>query len=120
LSARVRRTLRAKPGLTGLCQIAFAKESELLDSEDAVGSYVERLLPAKVLIDVLYAERRSLRMDASILVWTVVAVVLRRDVAVNRASGRIGFRRRAVATFPADHEERSSQPVIATAGQAVD
>ena len=33
-------------------------------------------------------------MDLSILGWTGVAVLLRRDVAVDRSTGRLGLRRR--------------------------
>ena len=87
--------LRVKPGMTGLTQLAFANEREILDPDDALGHYVERLLPQKVRIDTLYATRRSTLMDLRILLWTAVAVLLRRDVAVNRESARITLRRRA-------------------------
>jgi lipopolysaccharide/colanic/teichoic acid biosynthesis glycosyltransferase len=123
-SAEYERIVRVKPGLTGLCQLAFAKESELLDGEDTVGSYVEHLLPAKVSIDVLYAERRSLAVDCSILAWTAVAVVLRRDVAVNRTSGRISLRSPRVATdsTPVEQDELGTQGIVAavSAAQATD
>jgi len=86
--------LTVRPGITGLCQLAFAKESEILDREDPVRDYVERLLPQKVDLDTLYVRSRSLRMDLRILAWTVVAVILRRDVAVHRRSGNLSVRRR--------------------------
>jgi lipopolysaccharide/colanic/teichoic acid biosynthesis glycosyltransferase len=83
-----------RPGITGLSQLAFAKESEILDPEDAVGHYVTSILPQKVRIDQLYARRRSLLMDGRILVWTVAAVLLRRAVAVHRETGKLNVRRR--------------------------
>lgn len=86
--------VQVRPGLTGLSQLAFACEAKLLDSDDAIPSYVNRLLPAKVQLDLLYARNRTLRMDLSILAWTVIAVVLRQDVAVNRVSGDLTLRRR--------------------------
>ncbi|MFY9577989.1 MAG: sugar transferase [Gaiellaceae bacterium] len=86
--------LTVKPGITGLCQLAFAKESEILDEEDSVGDYVERLLPQKTALDILYVRHRSLLMDLKILAWTVIAVVLRRDVAVHRGTGNLSARRR--------------------------
>jgi lipopolysaccharide/colanic/teichoic acid biosynthesis glycosyltransferase len=86
--------LAVRPGVTGLCQLAFARESEILDREDRFEHYVQRLLPQKVQLDRLYADRRSFRLDLQILYWTLAAVVLRREVAVNRASGRLGVRRR--------------------------
>jgi lipopolysaccharide/colanic/teichoic acid biosynthesis glycosyltransferase len=84
--------LSVKPGVTGLCQLAFAKESEIHDSEDRVGSYVTRLLPQKAALDRLYVERRSFFMDFEILGWTAVAVLGRRDVAVHRSTASLTLR----------------------------
>jgi lipopolysaccharide/colanic/teichoic acid biosynthesis glycosyltransferase len=86
--------LRVKPGITGLCQLAFAKESELLDTDDPVDHYVSSLLPQKVDLDLLYARSRSMRMDLRILAWTAMAMFLRLDVAVARSSGKLSLRRR--------------------------
>jgi lipopolysaccharide/colanic/teichoic acid biosynthesis glycosyltransferase len=88
------RILEVRPGITGLSQLAFAKESEILDPDDALLHYLASILPQKVGMDVLYAERRSLPMDVSILVWTVAAVVFKRPVAVHRDNGRMSVRRR--------------------------
>jgi lipopolysaccharide/colanic/teichoic acid biosynthesis glycosyltransferase len=90
----------ARPGITGLSQLAFAKESDILDPEDAVGHYVTSILPQKVRIDQLYARRRSLLMDGRILVWTVAAVLLRRAVAVHRETGKLNVRRRQNQLLP--------------------
>ncbi|MCZ7590373.1 MAG: sugar transferase [Gaiella sp.] len=90
-----RQILTVRPGITGLCQLAFARESEILDPADRVGHYVERILPQKVGLDCLYAERRSLGLDIRILVWTFLPVLLRKDVAVHRATARLTLRRRA-------------------------
>lgn len=84
--------LSVRPGITGLTQLAFARESEILDPHDRVGDYVTRLLPQKARLDCLYVARRSVWMDLRILAWTVVAVLLRRNVAVHRETGRLGFR----------------------------
>jgi lipopolysaccharide/colanic/teichoic acid biosynthesis glycosyltransferase len=89
-----RRILRVRPGITGFSQLAFAKESEILDPEDSLRHYLTSILPQKIGMDELYAARRSLRMDLSILFWTAAAVVLRRPVAVDRGSGRMNVRRR--------------------------
>ncbi len=86
--------LSVRPGVTGLSQLAFAKESEILDPDDRVGHYVGRILPQKVAMDRLYARTRTLGIDLRILAWTVLPVLLRRDVAVNRASGDLTMRRR--------------------------
>jgi len=87
--------LLARPGITGLCQLAFAKESEILDPDNRVEDYVSRVLPQKIALDRLYAQQRSLLMDLRILGWTCVAVLVRRDVAVHRSTGRLSLRRRA-------------------------
>jgi lipopolysaccharide/colanic/teichoic acid biosynthesis glycosyltransferase len=87
------RILRVRPGITGLSQLAFTRESEILDPVDRDGDYVRRVLPQKMRLDQLYAAQRSHAMDARILLWTVAAVLLRRSVAVNRATGRLTLRR---------------------------
>jgi lipopolysaccharide/colanic/teichoic acid biosynthesis glycosyltransferase len=84
--------LDVRPGITGLSQLAFANEAEILAVEDRLNDYVERILPQKMRLDRLYVERRSLRMDLRILAWTVVAVGFRKDAAVHRETGRLTVR----------------------------
>jgi lipopolysaccharide/colanic/teichoic acid biosynthesis glycosyltransferase len=86
--------LSVRPGITGLSQLAFANESAVLDPDDRVRDYLERILPQKMGLDGLYACRRTLAMDLRILFWTAVAVGFRRDVAVHRGNGRTTLRRR--------------------------
>ena len=81
-----------KPGMTGLCQLAFARESSVLDPNDRIGHYVHVILPQKVKIDRLYASRRSIWMDIRILGWTVAAVLFGREVAVHRETGALSVR----------------------------
>jgi lipopolysaccharide/colanic/teichoic acid biosynthesis glycosyltransferase len=88
------RILQAKPGITGLSQLAFAKEAQVLRGGDVIDDYVDRLLPAKMGLDEFYVANRSLGLDVRILRWTAVAVFSRRDVAVNRATGALSHRRR--------------------------
>jgi lipopolysaccharide/colanic/teichoic acid biosynthesis glycosyltransferase len=84
--------LHVRPGITGLTQLAFANEAEILAVDDRLNDYVERILPQKMRLDRLYLERRSLRMDLQILAWTVAAVALRKDAAVDRVTGRLTIR----------------------------
>jgi lipopolysaccharide/colanic/teichoic acid biosynthesis glycosyltransferase len=86
--------LRVKPGITGLTQLAFADEANVLGSGNPNGAYLNRLLPQKVMLDRLYATARSNSMDLSILYWTLLAVGLRRPVSVHRATGGLSPRRR--------------------------
>lgn len=88
------RILTVTPGITGPSQLAFARESTVLGEEAPLDVYVERILPQKVQIDMYYASHRSLREDFRLLAWTVVAVLARREVAVNRRTGALTLRRR--------------------------
>ena len=90
--------LTVRPGVTGLCQLAFAKESAILDPSDRLGHYVADILPQKVRLDTLYALTRSFSGDLRILLWTVMPVLLRVDVAVNRKSGDLTVRRRPASS----------------------
>ena len=82
-----------RPGVTGLCQLAFAKESEIIEGDDPVRAYMEYYLPQKLKIDRLYVEQRSFLFDLKILFWTAL-VLVRKDVAVNRHTGKLSIRRR--------------------------
>jgi lipopolysaccharide/colanic/teichoic acid biosynthesis glycosyltransferase len=81
-----------KPGITGLCQLAFARESTVLDPQDRLGHYVNQILPQKVRMDQLYASQRSIGMDLRILGWTASAVLFGREVAVHRQTGALSRR----------------------------
>ena len=87
--------LAVRPGITGLSQLAFANESRILSRVDPVGDYLERILPQKCALDRLYVRRGSVGMDLKVLRWTAVAILLRRPVAVNRATGSIRLRQRS-------------------------
>jgi lipopolysaccharide/colanic/teichoic acid biosynthesis glycosyltransferase len=89
------------PGITGWSQLAFAHERRLLNEADPLTDYVERLLPAKVHLDRLYAEHAQLHHDLEILVWTIVALVFGIDIAVDRRTGRLRRRRPRSAGAPA-------------------
>jgi lipopolysaccharide/colanic/teichoic acid biosynthesis glycosyltransferase len=89
--------LSIRPGITGLSQLAFANEARILERPELAGRYADRLLPLKMTIDQLYIARRSMILDAKILVWTMAAVFLRVEVAVDRQSCRLSARRRVEA-----------------------
>lgn len=84
-----------RPGVTGLAQLAFAREAQLLRDAAEV-DYVENLLPAKIEIDRLYTERHCLRLDLRILYWTLLAIA-GADVAVHRRDARLSVRRRPLS-----------------------
>jgi lipopolysaccharide/colanic/teichoic acid biosynthesis glycosyltransferase len=86
--------LSVRPGLVGFSQIAFLTEGRILDEEDPLTHYVSAILPQKVTLDLMYARERTVLTDLKILVWSVVAVLARRQVAVNRQTGQMNLRRR--------------------------
>jgi lipopolysaccharide/colanic/teichoic acid biosynthesis glycosyltransferase len=88
--------LTARPGVTGLSQLAFARESAILDPTDRVGHYERAILPQKLALDRMYVARHSLRGDLRILWWTFLAVAFGRSVAVHRGTGDLNVRRRPV------------------------
>jgi lipopolysaccharide/colanic/teichoic acid biosynthesis glycosyltransferase len=69
-----RRVFTAKPGITGLAQLAFHDEATLLSGPDAERRYREEILPAKLRLDIEYLDRRSTWLDIQILLRTVRTV----------------------------------------------
>ncbi len=89
-----REILTTRPGITGLSQLAFAEEGRILDDDDPLLHYLQRILPQKIGLDSMYANQRKFLLDLSIIFWTIAAVIARRPVAVDRESGRLRLRRR--------------------------
>jgi lipopolysaccharide/colanic/teichoic acid biosynthesis glycosyltransferase len=83
-----------RPGMLGPSQLAFVDEASVLDPFDPIGHYETRILPQKVGIDRLYVERWSLGLDLRIALWSVLAVLLRQPVAVDRDTLALQRRRR--------------------------
>ncbi len=118
--AEMEQVLRVRPGITGLSQIAFARESEILDAANRESDYVDRILPAKVRLDTMYVALRSTRLNLRVLTWTAVAVLLRHEVAVNRQTARMGLRRRPIGELaiqqPSPGEMATLEPITVDAG----
>jgi lipopolysaccharide/colanic/teichoic acid biosynthesis glycosyltransferase len=98
--AEYEQILRVRPGITGFTQLAFAREGRILDPRDPGGHYLRALLPQKVMLDRLYADRPSLRRDVAILIATLATVALRVPIAVDRTSGALSLRLRAARRAP--------------------
>ena len=86
------RILTVKPGITGLTQIQYRDESSLLGA-DFENRYRNELLPEKISIDMLYADRRSITLDMRILTWTMVAIAFGASVERCRLTRRVSFHR---------------------------
>jgi lipopolysaccharide/colanic/teichoic acid biosynthesis glycosyltransferase len=87
------RILRVRPGITGLAQLAFRAETEILDPADPLGHYENRILPQKLTLDELYVNRAGPLLDLRILAWTSVAMLLGISVSVNRSTAKLTARR---------------------------
>ena len=70
-----RRVFSARPGITGLAQLAFHDEASRLIGPDAERRYREEILPEKLRLDAEYLDRRSTLLDVQILVRTVRTVL---------------------------------------------
>jgi lipopolysaccharide/colanic/teichoic acid biosynthesis glycosyltransferase len=69
------RVFSAKPGITGLAQLAYHDEAEHLAGPDADRRYRQEILPAKLRLDAEYLDRRTTLLDLKILVRTVGTMV---------------------------------------------
>ena len=70
-----RRVFSARPGITGLAQLAFHDEAERLVGPDAERSYRDEILPAKLRLDATYLDRRTTLLDLKILLRTIRTVL---------------------------------------------
>jgi lipopolysaccharide/colanic/teichoic acid biosynthesis glycosyltransferase len=75
-------TLCVRPGLASPGSLyQYTRGDVLLEGQDHVRAYVERLLPLKLALDLVYVRRASLRYDLAIIArtaWTIVALLLGR------------------------------------------
>jgi lipopolysaccharide/colanic/teichoic acid biosynthesis glycosyltransferase len=92
-----------RPGLTGFAQLAYADERRILSMSDPIADYVARVLPQKCALDKLYVAHATVGTNLRVLTWTLVALVARRPVAVDRRTGAMRVRRR-----PGDQSRRSA------------
>ena len=69
-----RRVFSAKPGITGLAQLAFHDEADQLAGPEAERVYRERVLPAKLRLDVQYLDHRTTMLDVRIILRTIRTV----------------------------------------------
>jgi lipopolysaccharide/colanic/teichoic acid biosynthesis glycosyltransferase len=73
-----RRVFSAKPGITGLAQLAYHDEASRLVGPDAERRYREEILPEKLGLDVEYLDSQSTLLDLQILARTARTVLRRR------------------------------------------
>jgi len=92
-----RAVLTVRPGVTGISQIEMRDEEAQLEGvEDIEAAYVQRLMPAKLRLDLDYVRGQSLGTDLSILLRTVFRLS---DVPQERRSDAKPTVRRSILRF---------------------
>jgi lipopolysaccharide/colanic/teichoic acid biosynthesis glycosyltransferase len=69
-----RQILYALPGITSAASLAYRHEEQILAGADWETMYREKVMPAKLAIDLEYMTRRTLWTDIHVIVQTVKAV----------------------------------------------
>ena len=72
-----RRILELKPGVTSVAALRYWDEVELLTGDDWEAMYRERLIPAKLALEMEYARRRTMWTDVKVLGRTAVSLARR-------------------------------------------
>ena len=72
-----REILNVRPGITDLASLEYFEENELLGrSSDPQKTYIEEIMPAKILLNKKYCENPSLMHDIRII-WTTFRRIIR-------------------------------------------
>ncbi len=70
-SAEQLKVLKVKPGITDYASILYARENEMLGkSPDPEKEYIEKIMPAKLQLNLMYVRDKSFFIDISILFAT--------------------------------------------------
>ena len=70
-----RHVLSVRPGITGVTQIVFRNEEQLLDIPDPEQYYIDVLMHQKLKYDLAYVKNRSLLLDFLLVFITIVAII---------------------------------------------
>jgi lipopolysaccharide/colanic/teichoic acid biosynthesis glycosyltransferase len=76
--AAQQRILDVRPGITSAASVQYRDEESVLTGEEWERTYIERVMPDKLRIDLAYLERRTLLTDLGLILKTIAAIV-RRD-----------------------------------------
>jgi lipopolysaccharide/colanic/teichoic acid biosynthesis glycosyltransferase len=72
-SEEQKKVLSVKPGITDYASIEYADESELLSrSQDPLKTYVEEIMPAKIMLNMKYIKNPSLNNYFRIIYFTII------------------------------------------------
>jgi len=71
-SAEQRAVLKVKPGITDYASIVYSEENELLaNTENPEELYIERILPAKLKLNMRYINEMNLVTDVKVILKTI-------------------------------------------------
>jgi lipopolysaccharide/colanic/teichoic acid biosynthesis glycosyltransferase len=76
--------LSVRPGVTGVSQLLFRNEEEMLEGPDPERFYLDVLMRQKIRCDVAYVRNQSLVFDLVLILLTLVAVVLPRKPGIKK------------------------------------
>src|SRR5262249_38748568 len=78
-----RAVLDVHPGITSPASVHYKDEQALLVGKDWETRYINEIMPAKLAIDLDYAQDPSLMRDISIITQTIVALYMKKRVYTN-------------------------------------
>lgn len=70
-----RRVLSVRPGITSPASVAFRSEEAMLTDEDLEAQYIQRIMPAKLAIDLDYVQRANLFYDCLLIMMTIFSLL---------------------------------------------
>ena len=74
-TAEQSKILMVKPGITGVAALTYRHEEEILQGPDWEQTYIHRVMPDKLALELAYQRRRTLWSDLGIIFKTFQAIV---------------------------------------------
>jgi len=81
-----RAILAVRPGITSAASLSYRDEESRLTGDDWERTYVERIMPEKLRIDLEYIRHRTLLSDAKLMLKTLSVVLPKRRGATTNGS----------------------------------
>ena len=70
------KVLSVRPGLTDFASIEYMNESELLSkSEKPEETYISKIMPAKLSVNLIYIKKKSFLTDCIIIIKTIIKII---------------------------------------------
>ena len=73
--AEQRRILSVRPGITSAASLQYRDEESHLTGDDWERTYIEKIMPEKLRIDLSYIDRKTLLSDLRLILATVGTVL---------------------------------------------